>query len=254
MKIRILGCGTSSGVPRIGNDWGACDPAEPRNRRMRCSALIEHEDTRILIDTGPDMREQLLVAGIGTVDAVIWTHDHADHCHGIDDVRQIFHALGEPISGYARPTTAASLENRFGYVFRGKTGYPPTATMTLIEDELTIGRIRVRTVDQPHGRILSAGLRFDCDGKSIGYATDFHELTPEMAELYSDLDLWVVDALRRRPHPAHADLPTVLHWIEMLKPRHSVLIHMDQSMDYATLCRELPAGVEPAYDGMELIP
>ncbi len=221
---------------------------------MRCSALIEDEGTRILIDTGPDMREQLLVAGIGTVDAVIWTHDHADRCHGIDDVRQIFHALGEPISGYARPTTAASLENRFGYVFRGKTGYPPTATMTLIEDELTIGRIRVRTVDQPHGRILSAGLRFDCDGKSIGYATDFHELTPEMAELYSDLDLWVVDALRRRPHPAHADLPTVLHWIEMLKPRHSVLIHMDQSMDYATLCRELPARVEPAYDGMELIP
>lgn len=221
---------------------------------MRCSALIEDEGTRILIDTGPDMREQLLVAGIGTVDAVIWTHDHADHCHGIDDVRQIFHALGEPISGYARPTTAASLENRFGYVFRGKTGYPPTATMTLIEDELTIGRIRVRTVDQPHGRILSAGLRFDCDGKGIGYATDFHELTPEMAELYSDLDLWVVDALRRRPHPAHADLPTVLHWIEMLKPRHSVLIHMDQSMDYATLCRELPARVEPAYDGMELIP
>lgn len=254
MKICILGCGTSSGVPRIGNDWGACDPAEPRNRRMRCSALIEHEGTRILIDTGPDMREQLLVAGIGTVDAIIWTHDHADHCHGIDDVRQIFHALGEPVAGYARPTTAASLEGRFGYVFRGKTGYPPTATMTLIEDELTIGPIHIRTVDQPHGRILSAGLRFECGGKSIGYATDFHELTPEMAELYSGLDLWVVDALRRHPHPAHADLPSVLHWIEELQPRHSALIHMDQSMDYATLRRELPSGVEPAYDGMELVP
>lgn len=254
MKIRILGCGTSSGVPRIGNDWGACDPAEPRNRRMRCSALIEHKGTRILIDTGPDMREQLLAAEIGTVDAIIWTHDHADHCHGIDDIRQIFHALGEPVAGYARPTTAASLEGRFGYVFRGKTGYPPTATMTRIEDEFSIGSIRVRTVDQPHGRILSAGLRFECDGKSIGYATDFHELTPDMAELYSGLDLWVVDALRRHPHPAHADLPSVLHWIDELKPRHSVLIHMDQSMDYATLCRELPLGVEPAYDGMELIP
>lgn len=254
MKIRILGCGTSSGVPRIGNDWGVCDPTEPRNRRMRCSALIEHDGTRILIDTGPDMREQLLAADIGTVDAVIWTHDHADHCHGIDDLRQIFHALGEPVAGYARPATAASLEGRFGYVFRGKTGYPPTATMKPIDGELTIGPIRIRTVDQPHGRILSAGLRFECDGKSIGYATDFHELTPEMAELYSNLDLWVVDALRRHPHPAHADLPSVLDWIAGLKPRRSVLIHMDQSMDYATLYRELPAGVEPAYDGMELIP
>ncbi len=254
MKIRILGCGTSSGVPRIGNDWGACDPTEPRNRRMRCSALIEHDGTRILIDTGPDMREQLLAADIGTVDAVIWTHDHADHCHGIDDLRQIFHALGEPVAGYARPTTAASLEGRFGYVFRGKTGYPPTATMTQIDGELTIGAIRIRTVDQPHGRILSAGLRFECDGKSIGYATDFHDLTPKMSELYRDVDLWVVDALRRHPHPAHADLPSILHWIDILKPRRSALIHMDQSMDYATLCRELPIGVEPAYDGMELIP
>lgn len=254
MKIRILGCGTSSGVPRIGNDWGACDPTEPRNRRMRCSALIEHDGTRILIDTGPDMREQLLAADIRTVDAVIWTHDHADHCHGIDDLRQIFHALGEPVAGYARPTTAASLEGRFGYVFRGKTGYPPTATMTQIDGELTIGPIRIRTVDQPHGRILSAGLRFECDGKSIGYATDFHDLTPKMSELYRDVDLWVVDALRRHPHPAHADLPSVLHWIDILKPRRSALIHMDQSMDYATLCRELPIGVEPAYDGMELIP
>ncbi|KTW15827.1 MBL fold metallo-hydrolase [Sphingomonas sanguinis] len=254
MKIRILGCGTSSGVPRIGNDWGACDPGEPRNRRMRMSALVEHDDTRILIDTGPDMREQLLAAEVATVDAILWTHDHADHCHGIDDVRQIFHALGEPVSGYARPATAASLESRFGYVFRGKTGYPPTATMAMLKDDMTIGGVRVRTVDQPHGRILSAGFRFECDGKSIGYATDFHDLTPDMADLYRDLDIWIVDALRRHPHPAHADLPSVLQWVKMLKPRRTVLIHMDQSMDYATLCRELPDGVEPAYDGMELIP
>ncbi|MDR6146576.1 phosphoribosyl 1,2-cyclic phosphate phosphodiesterase [Sphingomonas sp. SORGH_AS870] len=254
MKLRILGCGTSSGVPRIGNDWGACDPTEPRNRRMRMAALVEHGDTRILIDTGPDMREQLLAANVATVDAVLWTHDHADHCHGIDDLRQIFHALGEPVSGYARPATAASLENRFGYVFHGKTGYPPTATMTELGDSLTIGDIHIRTVDQPHGRTRSAGFRFECDGNSIGYATDFHELTPEMAALYRDLDIWIVDALRRHPHPAHADLPSVLDWIAMLRPRRSVLIHMDQSMDYATLRRELPDGVEPAYDGMDLIP
>ncbi len=254
MKIRILGCGTSSGVPRIGNDWGACDPTEPRNRRMRCSALIEHDGTRILIDTGPDMREQLLAAEIGTVDAIIWTHDHADHCHGIDDVRQIYHALGHPVAGYARPATAEALQRRFGYVFQGKTGYPPTATMTVLEDDIMMGSIRIRSLDQPHGRIFSAGLRFDCDGKSIGYATDFHQLTEPMADLYRHVDLWVVDALRRHPHPAHADLPTVLEWIDELEPRQSALIHMDQSMDYATLRRELPPGVCPAYDGLELIP
>ncbi|WP_454280771.1 MBL fold metallo-hydrolase [Sphingomonas sp. Marseille-Q8236] len=254
MKIRILGCGTSSGVPRIGNDWGLCDPSDPRNRRMRCSALIEHAGTRILIDTGPDMREQLLAANIGTVDAIIWTHDHADHCHGIDDVRQIYHALGHPVAGYARPRTAEALERRFGYVFQGKTGYPPTATMTTLGDELVIGDIRIRSVDQPHGRIFSAGLRFDCGDKSVGYATDFHDLTPEMAELYRGVDLWVVDALRRYPHPAHADLSAVLTWIEELGPRESVLIHMDQSMDYTTLCQELPNRVRPGYDGMEVAP
>lgn len=253
MRIRILGCGTSSGVPRIGNDWGACDPTEPRNRRRRTSAIVEHGDTRILIDTGPDMREQLLAADVGTVDAVIWTHDHADHCHGIDDLRQIYHALGRPVTGFARPVTARALEQRFAYVFQGKTGYPPTATITAFDDELVIGDIRIRSVDQPHGRIHSAGLRFECDGRSIGYATDFHDLTPDMADLYSGLDLWVVDALRHKPHPAHADLPTVLGWIEQLRPKRSVLIHMDQSMDYATLCRELPAGVEPAYDGMDIV-
>ncbi len=220
---------------------------------MRCAALVEHDGTRILIDTGPDMREQLLAAEIGTVDAIIWTHDHADHCHGIDDVRQIYHALGQPVSGYARPATAEALARRFGYVFQGKTGYPPTATMTPLGDDVMIGPIRVRTVDQPHGHILSAGLRFDCDAKSIGYATDFHALTEDMADLYRGVDLWVVDALRRHPHPAHADLPSVLHWIDELAPRASYLIHMDQSMDYATLCEELPAHVRPAYDGLELI-
>jgi phosphoribosyl 1,2-cyclic phosphate phosphodiesterase len=254
MKIRILGCGTSSGVPRIGNDWGACDPQEPRNRRMRQAAIVEHDGIRILIDTGPDMREQLLTAGVGTVDAVIWTHDHADHCHGIDDLRQIYHALGAPVAGYARPATAASLQSRFAYVFHGKTGYPPTATMTTFDDGLTLGDIHIRSVDQPHGRITSAGLRFECGGKSIGYATDFHDLTPDMAALYEGVDIWIVDALRRHPHPAHADLPAVLGWIDALKPKRSVLIHMDQSMDYATLRHELPELVEPGYDGMELIP
>ena len=124
MKLRILGSGTSSGVPRIGNDWGACDPADPRNRRTRSSLLVEHDGIRVLVDTSPDLREQLLAAEVETVDAVIWTHDHADHCHGIDDLRQVFHALGRPVIGYARHETLDLLRHRFGYIFAGSNGYP----------------------------------------------------------------------------------------------------------------------------------
>ncbi|HEU0067221.1 MAG TPA: MBL fold metallo-hydrolase, partial [Sphingomonas sp.] len=125
MKVRILGSGTSSGVPRLGPDWGECDPAEPRNRRTRVSALVEHDGQRVLIDTGPDMRQQLLDAGVSTLDAVVWTHDHADHCHGIDDLRQVFHAVGHPIRALARADTLAALRERFAYAFAGRPGYPP---------------------------------------------------------------------------------------------------------------------------------
>ena len=177
MKVRILGSGTSSGVPRIGNDWGACDPNEPRNRRTRVSLLVEHDDTRILVDTGPDMREQLLAADVSTVDAILWTHDHADHCHGIDDVRQIFHAMRRPVPGYARTSTLTALRDRFAYVFAGRQGYPPTVESAVLSDRLTIGPITIDVVDQPHGHITSAGLRFSAGGAVVGYATDFHELT-----------------------------------------------------------------------------
>ncbi|MDB5708740.1 MAG: beta-lactamase [Sphingomonas bacterium] len=254
MKVRLLGSGTSSGVPRIGNDWGACDPAEPRNRRMRASILVETETTRILVDTSPDLRAQLLDADVGTFDAVIWTHDHADHCHGIDDLRQVFHALGRPIRGLARPATRASLETRFGYVFHGRDGYPPTVDMEDLPDRLTIGDITISVVDQPHGNIVSAGLRFEADNGSIGYATDLHAMTDAMRALYTGLDIWIVDALRRRPHPTHPDLPTALGWISELAPKRAALVHMDHSMDYATLCAELPPGVEPGYDGLEMTP
>ncbi|MEO5868101.1 MAG: MBL fold metallo-hydrolase, partial [Sphingomonas sp.] len=135
MKVRLLGSGTSSGVPRIGNDWGACDPAEPRNRRTRASLLVETASTRILIDTSPDMRQQLLLANVAAVDAVIWTHDHADHCHGIDDLRQIYFALGRPVHGFARLETRTVLERRFDYVFHGKDGYPPIVRLETIADE-----------------------------------------------------------------------------------------------------------------------
>lgn len=252
MRVRILGSGTSSGVPRIGNDWGACDPSEPRNRRTRSSIIVEHDGTRILVDTSPDMREQLLAADVATLDAVIWTHDHADHCHGIDDLRQVYHAMRRPVRGYARADTLAALEDRFAYAFRGRDGYPSTVDATILPDRLTIGGIEVSVVDQPHGSIVSAGLRFDAGGVSIGYATDFNIMTDAMMTLYEGLDIWIVDALRRAPHPTHPDLDTALEWIAALAPTASALVHMDHTMDYATLVADLPRGVEPAHDGLIL--
>jgi phosphoribosyl 1,2-cyclic phosphate phosphodiesterase len=252
MKAIVLGCGTSSGVPRIGNEWGACDPAEPRNRRRRASVLIEHDGTRILIDTSPDLREQLLAADISAVDAVIWTHDHADHCHGIDDLRQLYHARGAPIDGYARSQTLDTLKQRFGYAFSGRNGYPAVASGNILPDDLRIGAVDIRCVDQPHGSISSVGIRFDVGGRSIGYATDFHEMTGAMAVLYEGVDLWIVDALRHKPHPSHPHLAMTLDWIARLGVGRAVLTHMDQSMDYATLVRELPANVHPGFDGLEI--
>lgn len=252
MKVRILGSGTSSGVPRIGNDWGACDPTEPRNRRSRASILVEADDTCLLIDTSPDMREQLLAADVATVDAVIWTHDHADHCHGIDDLRQLFHAMRAPVRGLARAATMKTLETRFAYAFQGRPGYPPTITAEILPDRCSIGAIGLAVTDQPHGNISSAGLRFSAQGKLVGYATDFHEMTPAMRDLYAGLDLWVVDALRHEPHPAHPTVKDVLGWVDELRPRHTVLMHMDQSLDYTTLRGAVPPGVEPGYDGMVL--
>jgi phosphoribosyl 1,2-cyclic phosphate phosphodiesterase len=249
VRVTILGCGTSSGVPRVGNDWGSCDPTEPRNRRRRVSILVEHAGTSILVDTGPDLREQLIDAGVAHVDAVIWTHDHADHCHGIDDLRQVYHARGAPVPGYARPETLQTLRNRFGYIFASKGDYPPVASLNSLPDRMTIGAIEIGIVDQPHGSIHSAGIRFDAGGRSIGYSTDVNRLTGEMADLFTGIDLWIVDALRKRPHPSHASLSEALGWIEDIRPARTLLTHMDQSMDYRALLSELPASVEPAYDG-----
>lgn len=253
MKVRILGSGTSSGVPRIGNDWGACDPNEPRNRRTRASILISSAKSRILVDTSPDMRAQLLDAEIAEVDAVIWTHDHADHCHGLDDLRQLYHAKGHPIDGFARSETLQGLTDRFGYAFFGRDGYPPTISGHLLPDRLQIGDIAVSVVDQPHGNITSAGLRFDVGDLSVAYSTDINAMTPDIEALFKGVDLWVVDALRERPHPTHPHLAQTLEWIDRLELRHAVLVHMDQTMDYASLLRKLPEGVEPGYDGMEIM-
>lgn len=251
MKLRILGSGTSSGVPRIGPDWGACDPAEPRNRRTRASLLVEHDGTRILIDTSPDLREQLLAAQVATVDAVIWTHDHADHCHGIDDLRQVFHALGHPVPCYARKQVLESLQARFGYLFAGRTGYPAVIEPHVLPERLSLGGLTITTVDQPHGRITSVGLRFAAAGRAAAYATDFHDLTATMRDLYTGLDVWIVDALRDAPHPTHPTVDAVLAWIEELAPVQAAFVHMDHSLDYQTLAARLPEGVEPGYDGLE---
>ena len=253
MKVTVLGCGTSFGVPRVGGGWGDCDPAEPRNRRRRVSILVEHEGSRILVDTSPDLREQLIDAGIAELDAVIWTHDHADHVHGLDDLRALFHRRRSAIPGYARPQTLAVLRRRFAYVFEGAGGYPAIVEARALADRLEVGPIVVRALDQPHGDITSAGLRFDAGGRSAAYSTDCNALTPEMAALFEGVDLWVVDALRRRPHPTHPHLAMALEWVGAVRPGRAILTHMDNSMDYATLRAELPPGVEPGFDGMEIV-
>lgn len=254
MKLRLLGCGTSSGVPRIGADWGRCDPDEPRNWRMRTAGLVSTGRTRVLVDTGPDMRRQLIDARVASVDAVIWTHAHADHVHGIDDLRQLFHNSGAPVRCFARAATIEDLRARFAYVFHGRAGYPPVATLDPLPDRMEIGDLVVTTVDQPHGAITSAGLCFAHEGKRIGYSTDFSGMTDDMRRAFDGIDVWAVDALRREPHPTHPTLDQVVAWVSELGVRHAALIHMDNSMDYRTLCAELPEHIRPGHDGMELIP
>ena len=250
LKLTILGSGTSSGVPRIGNDWGTCDPNEPKNRRTRVSILVASPTTRILVDTSPDMRAQLLAADVVHIDAILWTHDHADHTHGIDDVRQLFHHRRSPVPAYARTKPLQLLQRRFAYVFDGANGYRPTIDGNILPNAITIGDIAVTCVDQPHGDIYSTGFRFTYGERSIGYATDFHSITAEMIDLYTGVDVWVVDALRETPHPTHPHLALTLDGIATARPGRAILTHMDQSMDYATLCDTLPSGVEPGYDGM----
>ncbi|GAA4008784.1 MBL fold metallo-hydrolase [Sphingomonas humi] len=252
MKLRILGSGTSSGVPRIGNDWGSVDPSEPRNRRLRASALATIGGQRLLIDTGPDLREQLNTAGVGEVDRVLLTHDHADHIHGLDDLRQVAHNRGDQVPVYGRAELVERIVPRFEYLFRGNPLYPAVCVSHVIDDEWLIEGTRVRFVDQPHGRITSLGIRFDEAERSLVYAIDFVQLTDAMASLYQGADIWIADCLRRRPHPTHAHLDAVLGWARDLQVGHLVLTHLDNSMDHAQLRAELPDWAEPAYDGLEL--
>ena len=253
MKLRILGSGTSTGVPRVGNDWGTCDPAEPKNRRTRVSSLVEADDgARILVDTSPDLRMQLLAADVERIDAVFWTHDHADHCHGIDDLRPLRQARQGPIPGYAASETVHRLRARFGYIFSGQPPYPSIVELDNLDRLRICAGFGVRHVQMPHGPIASTGFRFESDGYSVAYATDFSTITEPMVELFAGCDVLVADALRREPHPTHAHLAMTLDLIARARPKRAVLTHLDKSMDYATLRAELPAGVEPGYDGLEI--
>ncbi|HVH02065.1 MAG TPA: MBL fold metallo-hydrolase [Amaricoccus sp.] len=258
LRATILGCGSSAGVPRIGGDWGACDPADPRNRRSRCSLLLERTTgggtTRVLIDTTPDLRTQLLAAGIGLLDGVAYTHAHADHIHGIDDLRTVVQNRGGRLPVWADAETTDVLISRFAYVFVQPPGslYPPILDLRAIEGPLVVegagGPIELRPFRVAHGRIDSLGFR----SGGLAYLPDVSAI-PDTAWTELDaLDVWVLDALRRRPHPTHSHLARSLEWIARSAPRRAVLTNMHNDLDYAALLAELPHGIEPAYDGMTL--
>jgi phosphoribosyl 1,2-cyclic phosphate phosphodiesterase len=252
LKVRILGCGTSTGVPKIGNDWGRCDPAEPRNYRLRTSILVESGGKRLLIDCGPDLRQQLLAAKVNRLNGVIVTHAHGDHCHGIDEIRPVSRAMDGPIPLYARADVLAELQQRFGYAFARSEFYRPIVDARETGEDLSFGDARIRFVDQPHGGTTALGLRVDEAAFSVVYAVDFSALTADMAELYQGADVWIADCLTRRPHPTHAHLDAVLGWARELRVGQVYLVHMGNDLDYRSLVAELPDWVSPAYDGLEI--
>lgn len=254
MKLLMLGSGTSTGVPRIGNDWGLCNPNEPRNRRTRASIIVEsNAGQRILVDTSTDLRQQFLAHGIDRLDAVFWTHDHADHVHGIDDLRPLRYGRGGPIPGYAVGETVRRLKQRFDYVFAGQFGYHTIVELDTLDRLRICAGFGIGHCQMPHGPAQSTAFRFDCDGKSIGYATDFCQITNGMISLLAGIDLLVVDCLRREPHPTHAHLGLALELAAKTRARRAVLTHLDKSMDYATLSAEVPAHIAVGYDGLEIV-
>ncbi|HIP24329.1 MAG TPA: MBL fold metallo-hydrolase [Rhodobacteraceae bacterium] len=257
-RYTILGCGSSAGVPRIGNDWGACDPQNPKNRRRRCSMLVErvgqNGTTRALIDTGPDLREQLLSADVSQLDGVVYTHSHADHVHGVDDLRVVVYNLKTRLKVYADGATANALIARFGYVFVQPAGsaYPPILDLINIDGPVSIsgagGDIVLEPFTGKHGRIDSLGFRIG----GLAYLPDVSEMYDKSWEAVQGLDIWVLDALRREPHPTHAHLARSLEWIERAAPKQAVLTNMHIDLDYEAVKAETPANVTPAYDGMVL--
>jgi phosphoribosyl 1,2-cyclic phosphate phosphodiesterase len=258
LRFIILGCGSSGGVPRLGGHWGECDPTNPRNTRRRCSLLIERESergiTRVLIDSSPDLRAQLLDAGIGALDAVVYTHSHADHVHGIDDLRMIVFNMRKRLPVWADGDTQNALYSRFGYAFvqPADSPYPPILDMHTIDGPFEIegagGAIALTPFQVNHGSIDSLGFRVG----DLAYLPDVASIPEDVWPVLSGLDCWILDALRRTPHPTHAHLALSLEWIARAAPRRAVLTNMHIDLDYQTLAEETPAHVTPAYDGMIL--
>ena len=260
LAVTILGSGSSTGVPRVGAGWGACDPGEPRNRRRRCSILVEKTGpegtTAVLVDTSPDLRQQLLDAGVTRLDAVLFTHDHADHTHGIDDLRPLVLHMRRRIPAYADATTAAVLQARFGYCFETPpgSGYPPI----LDEHRIVVprpvviqgpgGAVEAEPFRMIHGPTEATGFRFG----SLAYAPDVSVMPPESVERLRGLEVLIVDALRYTPHPTHFSVADALALIKEVRPRRAVLTNLHSDIDYDALGRELPDGVVPAFDGMQI--
>ena len=261
LRFTILGCGSSPGTPRITGDWGACDPSNPKNRRRRTAALVEliagdGTATRVAIDTGPDFREQMIDAGVKSLDAVVYTHSHADHIHGIDDLRGFVLAQRQLMNVHADAPTLARLTEAFGYCFKTPPGsaYPPLLKAHEISPDtpLTVegqgGPLTFIPLPQVHGDIRTLGYRIG----PIGYCPDVSDFPAETVPMLDNLELLVIDALQYRPHPSHFSLREALEWIEKLKPKRSILTHMHIPLDYETVLAETPDHVEPGYDGMVL--
>jgi len=259
LEVTILGSGSSGGVPRADGDWGVCDPAEPKNRRSRCSLLVrrkgEGAQTTVLIDTSPDLREQAIAADVRRIDAVLFTHDHADQVHGIDDLRAFFLRQRARIPAWMDGPTRSVLERRFSYIFENTGGYPAILTPRDLppygvpfEIDGPSGAIPVNTFDQEHGHIRCVGYRLG----PVAYSPDVNGLPEEAFDALAGVDTWIVDALRYTPHPSHAHLAQTLDWIARVRPRRAILTNMHIDMDYNSLRAQLPDGVEPAWDGMRV--
>lgn len=262
VRVTILGSGCSTGVPRVDGFWGNCDPNNPKNHRTRCSAMFEVYDeytpeniTRVVIDTAPEFRLQMVRAGVRSLDAVMWTHDHADQTHGIDDMRGLSAYQDKRLDGYMDAATMKTLLTRFDYVFRGAHGYPSTCLERLLPPHYTHwsvagagGSMPVTTFEQQHGPIISVGYRIG----DIAYSSDVSDLNEQAFAALDGVRLWIVDALRYKPHPSHAHLDLTLEWIERVKPERAIITNLHQELDYDTLCKILPPNVEPAYDGLSV--
>jgi phosphoribosyl 1,2-cyclic phosphate phosphodiesterase len=264
LEVTILGCGSSGGVPRAGQGWGKCDPHNPKNRRRRCSILVTRrvgaESTVILVDTSPDLREQLIDAGVKRIDAVLYTHLHADHTHGVDDLRPLVIQNGRRIPAYMDETTARAMTSRFDYVFVTPPGscYPPMMNARELEARKPVtiegpgGPIGATPFRLDHGDMDSLGFRFEADGKVFAYTPDMNAIPPDSVEFLEGLDLWIIDALRQQRHGTHFSVSEAFDWIARMKPRRAVLTDMHVDLDYEALTAICPPATEPAYDGMQV--